>query len=72
MQRWEARLRALGGNNEWRLTHQLREDADGMLTEWEWWQVVGTGAQGAAVILTGDDGVLLERITYFDRGLRHA
>jgi len=67
MRRWDARMRALGGANEWRLTHRLREDADGILTEWEWWEVVGTGAQGAALILTGDDGVRLERITYFDR-----
>ena len=36
MHRWDARLRALGGNNEWQLTHQLRKDENGVLTDWEW------------------------------------
>lgn len=70
MQRWDTRMRALGGNNKWRLSHQMREDRDGVLTDWEWWEVIDTGMQGAAVIVVGDEGVLLERITYFDRGLR--
>jgi len=67
MQRWNARMRALGGNNEWQLTHRLRDDAGSILTDWEWWQVIGTETQGAVPILTIDDRVLLERITYFDR-----
>lgn len=71
MQRWDARMKALGGDNQWQLAHRMRQDENGLLTEWEWWEVLGTGAQGAAVILTGDDGVILERITYFDRALRH-
>lgn len=70
MQRWDQRLSALGGDNRWRLTHQLRQDQQGLLTDWEWWEVLGTGVQGSAVIVTGDDGVRLERITYFDRALR--
>ena len=60
-------MRALGGNNEWQLTHRLRDDAGSILTDWEWWQVIGTETQGAVPILTIDDRVLLERITYFDR-----
>jgi hypothetical protein len=71
MQRWHARMCAAGGDNEWRLTHQSRQDQGGVLTDWEWWQVLGTNFQGAAVVLTGDTGVILERITYFDRDLRH-
>jgi hypothetical protein len=71
MRRWHARMRTAGGDNEWRLTHQSRQDQDGVLTDWEWWQVLGTNFQGAAVVLTGDTGVILERITYFDRDLRH-
>lgn len=71
MRRWQERMRAAGGDNEWRLEHCSRQDRDGLLTDWEWWQVLGTGFQGAAVVLTGDTGVLLERITYFDRDLRH-
>jgi hypothetical protein len=70
MQRWDTRTRALGANNEWQLSHRLRQDKDGLLTDWEWWQVVNTNLSGAAVIVTGDDGVLLERITYFDRDIR--
>ena len=71
MQRWDTRVRALGGDNEWCLTHRSRIDENGVLTDWEWWQVVGTELQGAAVVLTGNDGVQLERITYFDRDTRH-
>ena len=71
MQRWDQRMSALGGTNQWRLTHRMRQDHDNLLTEWEWWEVLGTGVQGSAVVVTGDDGVVLERITYFDRLLRH-
>jgi len=69
MQRWDERTRALGGNNRWRLTHEVREDRDGVMTHWEWWELFGTPLQGAAVVLTGDNGVILERITYFDQRL---
>ena len=71
MQRWDSRARAAGGNNEWALTHETRTDNDGILTDWEWWEVIGTELQGAAVVLTNDSGVFLERITYFDRKMRH-
>jgi len=67
MQRWDSRARAAGGDNQWLLTHKLRCDENGILTDWEWWQLVGTDLQGAAVVLTVDEGVVLERITYFDR-----
>ena len=39
------------------------QDKDAILTDWEWWEVSGTSLQGAAVVLTSDAGVLLERIT---------
>lgn len=67
MSRWDQRTRALGADNRWKLTHELRQDKDGILTDWEWWEVLNTRLQGAAIVLTGNDGVLLERITYFDR-----
>lgn len=67
MQRWDRRMRAAGGNNQWTLTHESRRDENGLLVDWEWWQVDGSSLQGAAVVLTSEDGVLLERITYFDR-----
>ena len=67
MQRWHRRVRAMGGDNQWKLSHQTRHDIDGILTDWEWWEVVDTTLQGAAVVLTGNEGVILERITYFDR-----
>lgn len=67
MLRWEQRANMAGGNNQWILTHVTRNDKDGVLIDWEWWQIVGTELQGAAIVLTGDSGVLLERITYFDR-----
>ena len=67
MQRWDKRTRALGADNKWILTHEMRKDKNGILIDWEWWEVVGTDLQGAALVLTSDEGVFLERITYFDR-----
>jgi len=72
MQRWDRRMRDAGGNNQWTLTHEFRRDENSLLIDWEWWQVVGSDLQGAAVVLTSEDGVLLERITYFDRKIRHS
>jgi len=71
MQRWDRRAHAAGGDNQWVLSHETRTDIDGILTDWEWWEVIGTELQGAAVVLTNDNGVFLERITYFDRKTRH-
>ena len=67
MHNWDRRMRAAGGNNQWVLPYQTRQDRDGILTDWEWWQVIGSDLQGTALVLTSDEGVLLERITYFDR-----
>ncbi len=67
MQRWDRRTRAMGGNNQWNLSHRMRHDVDDILTDWSWWELVDTNLQGAAVVLTGNEGVILERITYFDR-----
>lgn len=68
MHRWDTRTRKLGATNEWILTHEIREDKDGVLTDWEWWELVGTPLKGTGLVLTSDAGVLFERITYFDRG----
>lgn len=65
MARWQTRS---GGRNDWILSHEVREDKDGILTDWEWWDLVGSGFGGAALVTTGDQGVTLERITYFTRG----
>ncbi len=72
MNRWDKRSRALEADNRWRLTHESRIDENGVLTDWEWWGLIDSGLQGAALVLTGDTGVQLERITYFDRNLRQA
>ena len=67
MQRWDQRTRAMGSNNQWQLSHEMRRDIDGILTDWLWWKLVNTQLQGAGLVLTGNEGVILERITYFDR-----
>ncbi len=72
MKRWDRRTRAIGADNQWNLTHQMRLDNDGVLTDWLWWEVIDTPLQGAAVVLTGNDGVMLERIAYFDRSIKHS
>lgn len=64
MQRWQAHAQ---GKNEWVLEHEVRQDMDGILTDWHWWRVIGTDLTGAAVVKTSDDGVFLERICYFKR-----
>ena len=71
MHRWNKRTGSLSTEDQWKLTHQLRQDKDGILTDWEWWEVLETGLCGAAIVQTGDKGVLFERITYFDRNIRH-
>ena len=67
MQRWNKRMRTAGGDNQWLLSDEVREDKNGILTDWEWWEVIGTGIKGMALIKTGDTGVFLERISYFQR-----
>ncbi len=38
----------------------------GVLTAWCWWSVPGTELQGGGLIKVGDDGVLSERVTYYE------
>lgn len=65
--RWGERTRAAGSSNQWILSDEIRQDKHGVLTDWEWWELTGTDLQGSALIKTTDEGVYLERITYFDR-----
>lgn len=67
MKRWDTRTRALGSTNEWKLENEVREDKGGIITDWEWWELVGTNICGMAFVKTRDSGVFVERITYFDR-----
>lgn len=67
MHRWDARTRAVGSTNQWRLDHEVRQDRDGVITDWEWWELLGTPIRGMAFVKTRDEGVFLEVITYFDR-----
>lgn len=66
MQRWH---RHAQGMNDWILEHEVRQDKDGVLTDWHWWRVIGTDLSGAAVVKTSDAGVFLERICYFKRSI---
>ena len=67
MIRWDKRTRSLGATNVWNLSDEVRQDSDGILTDWEWWELVATDLCGMAIVKTRDDGVFFERITYFDR-----
>ncbi len=67
MERWQTRT---GNQNRWILSHEVRQDKNGILTDWEWWEVVGTGFCGAALVQTANTGVVFERITYFTRATR--
>jgi hypothetical protein len=66
MLRWNKWTSQLGANNQWRLSHEVRQDENVVLTDWEWWELLGTDIQGAAIVLTSDEGVFLERITYYN------
>ena len=70
MHRWNKNIRAHGTEDQWKLTHELRQDKDGVLTDWEWREVLESGLCGAAIVQTVDKGVLFERITYSDRNIR--
>lgn len=70
MHRWDKRTREQGANNEWILSLESRQDKEGILTDWEWWELVGSDLSGSAVVQTCDDGVMFERITYFNRNAR--
>ena len=65
---WTARVNAAGATGEWELSDVVNVDANGVLICWEWWKVVGTTLEGAAVVKTSDQGVFCERIVYFERG----
>ena len=67
MHRWDSWTREAGANNQWILEEEVRQDKNGILTDWEWWGLVGTEIFGMALVKTRDEGVFLERITYFDR-----
>ena len=67
MIRWDNRTRSLGSTNVWALSDEVRQDRDGILTDWEWWELAGTDLCGMAIVKTKDDGVFFERITYFGR-----
>jgi hypothetical protein len=67
MYRWDAWTREKGAGNHWILEDEVRHDSNGILIDWEWWELPGSGIFGMALVKTRDEGVFLERITYFDR-----
>ena len=59
----------LGSTNEWTLANEIRQDNKGVLIDWEWWELDNTPLCGMAFVKTRDDGVFMEKITYFDRAV---
>jgi hypothetical protein len=62
---WPDRAAALGGSFDFEMTDRTVQDRDGMLTEWYWWRLKGTSAEGSALIKTCDQGVMFEGLNYF-------
>ncbi len=62
---WPERAAALGGTFDFHMVDKVVKDMDGILHEWYYWTLIGTGVEGSAQIKTCDEGVMLERITYF-------
>jgi hypothetical protein len=67
MSRWNSWTRSAGASNLWKLDYEVRQDKDGLLTDWEWWELKDTDICGMAFVVTSDSGVVIEKITYFDR-----
>jgi len=65
MPRWPAKAGALGAGFVFDIVDKVVQDRDGVLLEWYWWRLAGTGVEGSAVIKTTDAGVLSERLTYY-------
>ena len=64
MHEWDRRVTDAGATGEWELSDVVNIDEGGVLLCWEWWKVLGTSFEGAAVVKTTDDGVVSERIVY--------
>jgi len=62
---WPGRAEALGAAFDFDIIDEVVRDRDGILLEWYWWRLTGTGVEGSAVIKTSDDGVISERLTYY-------
>lgn len=64
---WAERVNTAGTTGEWALSDVVNVDAAGVLICWEWWKVLDTSLEGAAIVKTTDAGVISERIVYFER-----
>ena len=62
---WPRRAEALGGHFHIEMRDKVVADRDGLLLEWYQWRLAGTAVEGAALIKTSDQGVLLERLSYY-------
>ena len=40
-----------GRDPQWVITDAVRQDEDGILTDWEWWEITGTGLSGYGHLL---------------------
>jgi hypothetical protein len=63
---WPEKAKALGGEFRFEIADKVVRDQDGVLLEWYWWRLVGTAVEGAAVIKTTDEGVVSERLSYYN------
>ena len=62
---WPERAKALGAAFEFEIVDRVVRDEGGVLSEWYWWRLAGTEVEGMALIKTGDEGVLSERLAYY-------
>ena len=62
---WPEKAARLGARFDFEISEKTVQDEDGFLTEWYWWRLAGTEVEGTAVIKTGDEGVIFERLAYY-------
>ena len=63
---WPEKAKALGGEFRFEIADKVVRDQDGVLLEWYWWRLAGTAVEGAALIKTTDEGVVSERLSYYN------
>lgn len=49
------------------ITDVVTQEQDGVETTWGWWRTLATPLEGAGLVKTREDGVFLERVTYYSR-----
>ncbi len=62
---WETRMQSIGGTGRYEVSDELEQDLPEFLLRWGWWKFLGTEIEGSALVKVSDEGVLYEKIAYY-------